>query len=186
MKRQATSRLRWVGLALAASIGIGAAVAAPPSRQEAAREQDRIETAYETERKACDALAGNRKDVCVERAKAHRDVAAAALEARRSDSEQARVALEKARVKADFEVAKERCDDLAGNAKDVCLKQADADRTRRLSDIELRTEIATARDAASRAKNDAEYRLAVERCDALSGAARQACVDEAKARHGRS
>jgi hypothetical protein len=35
-------------------------------------------------------------------------------------------------------------------------------------------------------KRDAEYKVAVEKCDAMSGAAKSSCVKEAKARYGKS
>ena len=35
-------------------------------------------------------------------------------------------------------------------------------------------------------KRDAEYKVAVEKCDALSGSAKSACVQDAKARFGKS
>jgi len=35
-------------------------------------------------------------------------------------------------------------------------------------------------------KRDADYKVAVEKCDALSGAAKNSCVQDAKARFGKS
>jgi hypothetical protein len=40
-------------------------------------------------------------------------------------------------AKADYLVAKERCDDLAGNAKDVCVKEAKAAEKKALANVRL-------------------------------------------------
>ena len=50
-----------------------------------------------------------------------------------SDAHARKVAEEKA--KANYEVAKEKCDDQAGDAKAACVKQAKADETQAKADI---------------------------------------------------
>src|SRR5690242_21434722 len=52
------------------------------------------------------------------------DVGKADLEARYKPSEESRYKARVAKAEADYKVAKERCDDQAGNAKEVCLKEA--------------------------------------------------------------
>ncbi|MBX9716528.1 MAG: hypothetical protein K2X42_08040, partial [Burkholderiaceae bacterium] len=92
----------------------------------------------------------------------------------------------KARVHANYAVAKEKCDDLAGNAKDVCVKEAQAVETKALADVKLGKDIGDARTEASDDKRDADYKVAKEKCDALAGDAKSACVTAAKARYGKS
>ena len=75
---------------------------------------------------ACDKLAGNANDVCEAQVKGDQNVALAELEYRHSGTEADRAAVAMAKSDAAFSVAKQMCDDKAGNAKDVCLKQADA------------------------------------------------------------
>ena len=45
---------------------------------------------------------------------------------------------------------------------------------------------AEARKDAAETKRDADYRVAVERCDRMAGDAKDACVKDAKARFGKS
>jgi hypothetical protein len=96
------------------------------SRDAYKAEKDKIDAAYKAEKERCDALSGNKKDICQAEAKGHHNVAKAELDARNKGTPAAQrdVALKKA--DADYEVAKEKCDDLAGNAKDVCVKDAKA------------------------------------------------------------
>ncbi|HEX6733901.1 MAG TPA: hypothetical protein VF096_03735 [Azonexus sp.] len=89
--------------------------------------KERIEANFKTAKEACDSLAGNQKDICVAEAKGDRNVALAELEARYKPGEKARYNIQAAKAEAVYEVAKERCDDQSGNAKDVCVKQAKAD-----------------------------------------------------------
>ena len=51
---------------------------------------------------------------------------------------------------------------------------------------EAATKQAEARKDASAEKRDAEYKVAIEKCDALSGPAKDACVSNAKAQFGKS
>ena len=45
---------------------------------------------------------------------------------------------------------------------------------------------ASAKKEAMEDKRDADYKVAVEKCDALSGAAKDTCVSDAKTRYGKS
>ena len=47
-------------------------------------------------------------------------------------------------------------------------------------------DVAQARKDANAEKNDANYQAAKERCDALSGNAKSACVDDIKRMYGKS
>ncbi len=100
-----------------------------------------------------------------------------------------------ARAEAQYSVAKEKCDDLSGNPKDVSMKEAKAAETKAKADAKADRQVSDARkDTAERtadarrnaaeSKRDADYRVAIERCDALSGDAKTACVADAKSRFG--
>src|SRR4029077_14540301 len=102
-----------------------------------------------------------------------------------------------ARAEATYEVAKEKCDDLSGNAKDVCMKEAKAAQVKAKADAKVdrvssdtqnkaADKTAEARRDASDDKRNADYKVAIEKCDALSGGAKDACVQDAKARYGKS
>ena len=48
------------------------------------------------------------------------------------------------------------------------------------------TKQAEARKEATQDKRDAEYKVAIEKCDALAGPAKNACVSNAKVQYGKS
>ena len=74
-----------------------------------------------------------------------------------------------AKAESTYAVAKEKCDDKAGNDKDVCLKEAKAVEVKALADAKLGKEIGEARKEAADEKRDADYKVAIEKCDALDG-----------------
>ena len=85
-----------------------------------------ISADYKMNKEKCDALKANAKDICVKEAKGAEDVAKAELEAQYKPSAKASKKVAEARADAAYAVAKEKCDDLSGNAKDVCVKDAKA------------------------------------------------------------
>lgn len=107
------------------------------------------------------------------------------------------VTAEQDRIAAEYKADRERCGALAGNAKDVCLKEVKAAETKAKADAKAERESTEAhKDAAERSaearkdaaetKRDADYRVAVERCDRFAGDAKDTCVRDAKARFGKS
>ena len=192
MSKLLISLLAGAGIALAS-----AASAAPISKDAHNAEKDRIAAMYKADKDACSKLSGNAKDVCVEEAKAKEKIANADNEAALKDTEGARHDARVARAEANYTVAKEKCDDLSGNAKDVCVKEAKAAEVKAKADAKVAHVSSDANQVAAAKKDDvrkdamenkrtAEYKVAVEKCDALSGAAKNACVQEAKARFGKS
>jgi hypothetical protein len=87
-------------------------------------------------------------------------------------------------AEADYKVAKERCDDQAGNEKDVCVKVAKAAMVKAKADGKASRVATNAKIDASKDKREADYKVAAEKCDAMSGDAKSACVKQAKARYG--
>jgi hypothetical protein len=111
-----------VGFALSFSV-----VAGQPMTKDAYKaEKEHIEDDYKADKARCGYLSGNAEDVCVAEAKGNNATAKAVLEATYEPSKENRYKADIARVEADYEVAKEKCDDQAGKAKDVCLKDAKA------------------------------------------------------------
>jgi len=179
--------LAWkYSLVVAALCLSGSAFAAPMSHAEYAAKKDQISAAYKTDKAACDKLAGNEQDVCVERAKGKESVAKAELEYSYTgkDSDAAKIAEKKA--DANYAVAKEQCDDRKGNDKDVCVKEAKATHEKALADAKLSKKVRSAEKDAAQDKRDADYKVAVEKCDSMSGDAKAACVKSAKERYGKS
>jgi hypothetical protein len=163
-----------------------AAQAATLGRDDYKAGKTRISADYQIDKKACSALTDNAKDVCIEQAKAKEKVARAELEfsytARAADQNKVRVV----KAKAAYAVAKEQCDDQAGNARDVCVKEAKAAEVKALTDAKMGQEIAEVRQDGAQDKRDADYKVALEKCDAMAGLAKTTCVTDAKALFGKS
>ena len=152
---------------------------------------------YKIDKNACSSLSGNAKDICVAEAKGNASVAKAEAEAAYKHTPKARESARIAQAQANYNVAIEKCDDLAGNRKDICVKEAKAelvkgkanakvDRVAADTSHEAATKQAEARKDASADKRDAEYKVAIEKCDALAGSAKDACVSNAKVQFGKS
>ena len=131
----------------------------------------RAEADYKMEREKCDSLAGNAKDICVAEAKANRTRSDAKAKAAYKNTRSAWYDQQVKNADADYTVAKEKCDDLGGNDKDVCVKKAKAARTKAIADAkvqrktadaqgEARAEVKDARHAAAEDKRDADYKVA--------------------------
>ena len=121
---------------IAAALALGFTGAAQAQSQKMDRkvhnaDEQRIESDFKAAKEKCDSMQGNQKDICVAEAKAHERVAKAENDAKNA-KDQARANARVERVKADaaYDVAKQKCQENKGNEKDVCLKQAKADRDR--------------------------------------------------------
>jgi len=172
-------------LAAAAMMALPLAQAAVMTKADYKAEKTRISAAYKADNIACGSLAGNGKDICVEEAKAREKVALADLEfgytGKTADRNKAQVA----RAESAYAVAKERCDDSTGNAKDVCVKEAKAVEVKALADAKLGKEIAIARKDAATDTRAADYKVALEKCEAYAGDAKASCITTAKANFGK-
>src|ERR1700675_4328219 len=122
-------------LMIALFVTAGLAIAGPAAAQTYAPKSDRTpmskdsyttakkdaDAQYKVDKDACSSQSGNAKDICLAQAKGKDKVAKADAEAVYENTPKAR---EKARValaQANYDVAVEKCDDLAGNPKDVCV-----------------------------------------------------------------
>jgi hypothetical protein len=162
------------------------AQAATISKADYKADKSRVSATYKTDKAVCASLSGNAKDICGEEAKAKEKVAYAELEFSFSgkSSDQTKVLVAKA--KSDYEVAKQKCHDKAGKDKDVCVKEAKAGETKALADAKMGKEIHEAKKIASEDKREADYKVAVEKCDALAGDAKASCIAAAKANLGKN
>jgi hypothetical protein len=185
---------------LSAAIGLAISTSAMGERISEAQYKtagQSITARHTSDQKACEAMAGNSKDVCTAEADGRESVAKAELELSYSDSSEHWYDVRIAKANAAFAIANEKCDDFAGNAQDVCRKEAqsaeiaaksEAERAQKTADAD-----AIARDATTEAgkqaateKRNAAYAVAKEKCDALANDARTTCIQEAKARYGQS
>ena len=187
-------KLKLLTLSFALSCAfMGSAMAMTSAEYKA--EKDRIAASYKVSKDKCKGLKDNAEDVCESEAKGADKVAKAELESKYKPT--ARNTEKVAMVKADtmYDTAKEKCDDLSGNAKDVCVKDAKAAHVKAKSDAKV---VKTSADTAGTgntqrvtdAKNEgaadqrqALFKAANERCDVLSGAAKDTCQNDAKAKY---
>jgi hypothetical protein len=186
--------------AIAIAFGIGHATGADAqtmSKPQYKSGKDDIAAEYKAEKDACGSMAGNDRDICKVEAAGREKVARAELEAKYKPSEQASYNLRIARADADYAVARERCDDSAGNVKDVCLKAAKAAEVGAKADARAglktanansvaRAKGADARKDADSARRDADFAVAKEKCDVFAGEAKSSCLNDARARFGKS
>jgi hypothetical protein len=164
----------------------GAFAATTMNKADYAAAKDKISAEYKADKAACDTYNGNAKDVCVAQAKGKEKVARAELEYNNSGKPADANKLAVAKADAAYEVAKESCDDKGGNAKDVCVTEAKSTHQKALADAKMHEKVGEARKDAADDKRDADYKLAIEKCDSLSGDAKASCVQAAKARFHKS
>ena len=173
------------------------AASTPMSKEGYAAAKKDADAQYKIDNDACSSLSGNAKDICVAGAKGKENVAKADAEAAYENTPKARENARIVHAQANYDVAIEKCDDLAGNPKDVCVTEAKAALVKGKADAKVdRVTADTRHDAAAKQadaskeatadKRDAEYKVAIEKCDALAGSAKDACVSNAKVQYGKS
>jgi hypothetical protein len=193
-----------IALFVSAGLGLAGVAAAqtksdsaPMSKDSYTMAKKNADAQYKIDKDACSSQSGNAKDICVAQAKGKDNVAKADAEAAYKNTPKARESARVALAQANYDVAVEKCDDLAGNPKDVCVKEAKAALVKGKADAKVdrvasdtrhdaATKQADARNDATAAKRDADYKVAIEKCDALAGPAKDACVSNAKAQYGKS
>lgn len=164
----------------------GAAFAASDKAEAAYKAaKESADALYKVEREKCNSLSGNPKDVCVDEAKLVEARAKAEAKATYKNTSSERV---KARITiagAEYDLAKTKCGSQIGNEKDVCVKQAKAAHVTAKADAKADKKVTEARTDARDDKSDANYKVALEKCDALAGAAKDTCVAAAKKQYGK-
>lgn len=200
-------KINAIAIAIGLAFGTGA-FAQTMSKDEYKSARDNIAVQYKASGMACESLSGNAKDICKAEASGREKVARADLDASNKPSADTRYKLRVTHAEADYMVAKEKCDDAAGNVKDVCLKEAKSASVAAKADAKANMKTANAnrqaaetsakardtaaeqgadarRDAASD-KRKAEFSVAKEKCEAFAGDAKSNCLSDAKARFGES
>lgn len=178
-----------IAAAMTIAFGLPLASAQAMSDGDYKGQKERIGAEYRAAQQKCNSLSGNAKDICVAEAKGTEKVAKAELDARHDNfTAKARHEVRIAKAEAAHDVAKEKCDDLAGNAKDVCVKDAKATLTRSKAEADADRKASdtsqSSREKVASVTRDADYGAAVERCDTYAGEAKTRCVADTKARFG--
>ena len=194
-------------LTLTASLALGTAARADDMKKaEYKAAEATIESDYRAGKAACESFSGNAKDICVAEAKGKQDVAKAELVAQNKPSAKHSHGVAIAKSDAIYAIAIERCDDKAGNDKDVCVKEAKAAKVHSLANAETQMKtwkantaanetkadantkasdaVAGAKHDAASSKRDADYAVAKEKCAAFAGSIKDDCVAKAKVDYG--
>lgn len=164
-------------------VASGSVLATTKAEYSAAKDKAKAE--YKMAADKCVSLSGNTRDVCKAEAKADRKKADAVAEADYKHTPKARRDAVEDSAEADYKVAKEKCDAKTGNDKDVCIKEAKAAETKTKADAKALQKTTVARKDASDDKRDADYKVAIEKCDGMSGDGKDACRKDAKTRYGK-
>lgn len=172
--------------ALALFATTGALAAGTMSRTDMASAKDRISADYKTEKSMCAKFSGNEKDVCMEQAKGKEKVARAELTHKDTGTQNDANKHAVAKADATYNVAKEMCDDKAGNAKDVCVTEAKSIHAKALADAKMNKKVGEAKKDSAEDRREADYKVAAQKCDSLAGEAKASCVSAAKARFNKS
>ena len=170
-------------VSMASLCSVSVSFAATMTNVEISQAKDHIAAELKTDQAACASLNGNQKDICKEQAKGKEKIARAELEMQRTGKPADARKLAEVKADAAFEVAKEMCDDKAGNAKDVCRSEAKAVHVKAMADAKLSGKVADARADAAESKREANYKVAVEKCDSLAGDAKAACLTAARTQY---
>jgi hypothetical protein len=121
--------MKFTIIAVATATGLAfssAAAAQAMSKEQYKSGKAGIAAEYRAAKAACAPLSGNGKDQCTADARGKEKVAKAELLAKYQPSEEASYKVRVAKADADQSVARGKCDEKAGNDKDVCVRQVKA------------------------------------------------------------
>ena len=155
--------------------------------------KDRIDASQDAELKACERLKDNARDICRTAAKGRGKVALAELKADYQPSPEADRARMIAQADLDLDVARKKCEEAKGPARDACRAKAEHVHEAAVRRAKIERVEATRRLQANRANSGHEHvqqsadeRFAAEkaRCGML-GEERDSCLADAKKRYGK-
>lgn len=107
-----TRNIRAIALAVSLAFSAGT-MAQNVSKDDYLSVKDKIAADYKLAKASCDSLSGNPNDICMAGAKGNEKVALAELEAGYKPTSETRYQARVVRADAEYELAKERCDDRA-------------------------------------------------------------------------
>ncbi len=185
----AWSYVKFVSVALAAtlaSLAMSTQVSAQSmSKTDYSAAKTRISAEYKADKLICKQLAGNAKDICIEEGKAKEKISNAELTFSYTGKTADSVKISTVKADTSYDVAKEKCDDLAGIPKTTCRTAAKATHTKALADIKMGKQINAARIDDAQTKLDVDYKVATQNCAALAEEAKSSCVSAAKMKFGK-
>ncbi|HLX23399.1 MAG TPA: hypothetical protein VKR38_08660 [Usitatibacter sp.] len=113
------------------------------TRAEYSSEKDSIKADYKSAKQSCDSMTGNAKSVCNVQAKSDEKVKMADLEAKYKGTPSADTDAKVAKAKAEYEVAKQKCDDQTGADRSTCKANAKSEQDRAISDAKAAAKTAS-------------------------------------------
>jgi len=165
--------------------GQAAAQAALDAKAVYQQTMDAAEAGYDAAKARCDAMAGVPHEICVADARAARvrveEEAGAAYKNTLAAYTQARMRI----ATAYYERDKTRCGAAVGNDREVCQRLAKATLVASQADARADRKAIEARLDARDAKIDAEYRVALQKCDAYAGDVKEGCVSTTRTAYGK-
>ena len=174
------NKLNFTAVAAAIAMVFSAgAMGATVTKSEYKAANDGISATYKSDKAACGAMKANAKDICIQEAKGKEKVAKAELEANYKPTDKNRNEVRVAKADATYSVAKEKCDDLAGNAKDVCVKEAKAAHVAAKADAKVAIKTAEVNAVAQEKRADANATAQEKKVDA-NATAREKTADVKK------
>ena len=176
---------RWPSSCTSAEPVRAAALAAKPFEAEYKASKTTISNNYKAAKAKCGELKSHAKDVCLQEAKAQENNDLADLEFRYTSLPADAMKAKVVRADGAYAVAKERCDPMRGNDKDVCVKEAQLVHVAALASAKT---VQAGTDARADATNDvrqAKYKVEAEKCDAMTGSNKTACLKTAESRYGK-
>jgi hypothetical protein len=141
---------------------------------------DNANADFRLARERCKDFKSLEKNICEAEAKAMHERAKAVALVDYEGTPKAEMQARKAIADADYDLARAKCGGLAGNEKGVCMKAAAAAHTSDIADAAAARKIVEAAREAIDAKMNANYKVAMEMCDALKGAEKEKCTTTAK------
>lgn len=193
-------------VAVGVTFGVSA-MAKNMSKDEYKSSLERVSADHKHAVMSCQSLSGNANDICMAIANGKRKIARADLEARKKNTKSAYYDARIVKADANYSIAKEKCDDMTGNSKDVCLLEAKSEEVAAKADAkahlktskankkadeatadarkEAKENSADARQDANEDKRAAEFSVAKEKCEAYTGDVKDICMDNAKSRFGK-
>ena len=152
---------------------------------------------YKIDKEACSSHSANAKDICLAQAKGRDKVAKADAQAAYENTAEGPPERPRRARPGELRRRHREVRRPGRQSKDVCVKEAKAGLVKGKADAKVdrvaadtrqegaakRTE---AREEANTEKRDAEFKVAIEKCDALAGPAKDSCVSGTKVQFGKS
>lgn len=171
-------------------------------------QEQKIVSDYENAKATCNSSVDNAKDICIAEANGIKNIANAELAYKNNPSANTRYKGRVAKANAEYSIALQKCNDIVGNNKDVCIKEAESAKIHQVANAKFRMKTKNANDeakkdtseanttasekagdayyAAKEDKRKADLAVANQKCEAMVGDAKSKCLNDAKLEFAKS